>query len=1362
LTDNRSVFAGLLLITLVLGGLPVFVSGEGQDTLSRELIANSTIPGSVELFIDLDPESIVFQRMGEFHIPTISDMTMTMEPGEPAVPMDIIEILIDPYGTDMQVEIIEENHVIIPAPGPIAGVPENIPISIRGEVDIEPYSVEIEDTISLVRTGFIRGYQIASLRYTPVIPTNDGHLMVSTHVRFLLHFDIPDDLDLRYTSSANRPTSAFRSHLEEMLANPGDIDRYMAKPLGAPSAVLSPADVQYVIITDPTWVGDHLERLRDWKIKKGVPTRIVEMSFITSNYNGTDNQEKVRNFIKDAVNTWDTEYILIGGDIAVVPYRSTYVQSGSYIETDCAADLYYSDLDGNFNADNDTTWGETTDSVDMRPDVYVGRAPAQTAGEMNVFVTKTLKYETDPLPGYLDNVTLAGEYLDSSTNSSLGMDLIKNQLLPSSVNATSLYDASSGVFGNFNRLTFQNQVNMGASYVFHSGHSNWNVMSTGTVSSNGYLYNSQVSQYSGGYKLGVLNSLGCITTRFSQNDCIAELHVMESDGGSVVFIGNSRYGWYAGGAPGWGTSERYMYRMAQELYSLDNTGMAEHFALAKDFYSSSAGSYNTWRWLQMALNLMGEPEMPVRTAEPMGFNITLPESISRSVSDFPITVRDMGGNGIKDALVCLEQSGYYGYTRTNSNGVATFDFLSDNFDEVNVTVTGYNYIPYFGNISVDVKAPIIFINSNGTATTGDPYLVNVTASDEAGIYEVMMDFRTNGTGENHTTTYVMGRFGINYTAPIDIPFNSTRDIFYRIKARDMPGNWNETDWITLKVVDDDEPEFLFDNTSSHSTTGENMSIEIGITDNINVSSVILTTWLNGTGNTDSVDMINVGEDIWKAVIGIPPDRVGTMKYRVIATDDNFNNNSSLTGEFEILDNDRPIFISDNTEGRGTTSENLTFRAEVEDNIQVSTVFVEWWRMEDYYHQNSTMKPSGDEWIFTIDVPPDHIQTVFHIFHAVDTSGNWNSTREEYTLVEDNDAPTFLRDLTSTNCTTGETLDLRIEVRDNIGVDSVYLVISSEGKEPLEMTRDGGVNWTTTVNIPDNDLTPLVYHFTATDINGNSINSSEASVQVLDNDPPLIVEVVNDDHVVAGSSISISVRAHDNIGVKDADIEWWLGGDSEKTLLPMEINENGTFFASIPVNIEAYGSLYFVVSSTDPSENTGRSDRMEIGIIEYVPPQIGDDDDTPVDDDEEPVDDDDDMPADDDDICPGDDDDDTTRIPKEGEDLDQDGMDDLWECMNGLDIELDDADLDMDGDDHSNIEEFLAGTDPSDISNFPDTSQSNGEDDPTNMLLIIGLAVAIIGIIMIAVVWSVIRKRDRPDPSTEMVLDDEDDEVMSWD
>ncbi|MEA3559094.1 MAG: C25 family cysteine peptidase, partial [Candidatus Thermoplasmatota archaeon] len=403
---SRWYRSSIVLVTALFFILPAYTAGwesSGKEIHMED--AGSSRDMEIPVVFHFDPSGIEISGIDGYLMIRKEGMTTTLGEGEPMVPMDIFSYVIHPYGSDMELEIIDTISQLVKIPGDVAGIPEYSPISMEANVHIGAPTVDIVRPAELLSDGFIRGYHLQDIRFTPILPEGENTVRIYTTVNCVMSYSIPENVDME--SKFTRPTSAFKAYLRNMVRNPYDLEIFNARPYSLTSSPLEREDVQYVMITDTEKVGEHLQDLADWKNSKGVPTRIVEMSFIKSNYSGRDTQEKVRNFIKDAVATWETEFVLLGGDISVVPYRSTYVYANGYESTDCAADLYYSDLDGSFNADNDSRWGETTDNVDLRPDVFVGRATAETPAQMETFVAKTMRYEIEPLSGYLDNVTLA-------------------------------------------------------------------------------------------------------------------------------------------------------------------------------------------------------------------------------------------------------------------------------------------------------------------------------------------------------------------------------------------------------------------------------------------------------------------------------------------------------------------------------------------------------------------------------------------------------------------------------------------------------------------------------------------------------------------------------------------------------------------------------------------------------------------------------------------------------------------------------------------------------------------------------------------------------------------------------------------
>ena len=74
------------------------------------------------------------------------------------------------------------------------------------------------------------------------------------------------------------------------------------------------------------------------------------------------------------------------------------------------------------------------------------------------------------------------------------------------------------------------------------------------------------------------------------------------------------------------------------------------------------------------------------------------------------------------------------------------------------------------------------------------------------------------------------------------------------------------------------------------------------------------------------------------------------------------------------------------------------------------------------------------------------------------------------------------------------------------------------------------------------------------------------------------------------------------------------------------------------------------------------------------------------------------------------------VPEQQTDTDNDGMTDDWEIQHQLDPLNDDADNDPDVDGYSNLEEYLAGTDPNNPNSFPGLNELKFNPAITLLLL----------------------------------------------
>lgn len=250
-----------------------------------------------------------------------------------------------------------------------------------------------------------------------------------------------------------------------------------------------------------------------------------------------------------------------------------------------------------------------------------------------------------------------------------------------------------------------------------------------------------------------------------------------------------------------------------------------------------------------------------------------------------------------------------------------------------------------------------------------------------------------------------------------------------------------------------------------------------------------------------------------------------------------------------------------------------------------------------------------------------------------------------------------------------------------------------------MVLDEGNLYVALVQVPSGGSGKLTVHIEALDSSGNFNSSTARSSSIIDNDPPRVLSIRTMSSVEAGGVLDVFIEARDNIGLDKGVLTWYLSGDGYRRDIEMDLSDD-MLTASIEVDEKAYGYLYLTMEITDGAGNSVTTKKMEVRII---PPLVVPD---PIDDDPE-----------------------TPRVPVHGEDLDGDGMDDLWELTTGLDLTSDDSGDDPDGDGATNLEEFHQGTAPRDALHYPVENTvpkgTPGDRDVTYIIMITGGAVLLL-------------------------------------
>jgi hypothetical protein len=329
-------------------------------------------------------------------------------------------------------------------------------------------------------------------------------------------------------------------------------------------------DYDFIILTADEFYNE-LEVLKTHKNNRGINTEIFTLSDILNQVSdGRDDAEKVKYFIKDALDNWNVRNIMLVGNKDKFPTRNTHIRVSNSDSEIFVSDLYFADIysynetsqlndfvgwDSNENdifAEYD--WNNEYDFMDLSPDVRLGRLPANNKNEINAIVNKIINYENDvsyTKDWFTDIVTVGGDSFPGDEDQILEGELVNEEVI----------DVMDGfiperIWVTLGKLNSRSDLNSalrdGCGFVDFSGHGNTNVWATHPHENHdiwlpgptGGYFSSDISNLNNGEKLPIVITGACSVSKFSKDkNSFSWSWLANSIGGGIAAFGATGLGY---------------------------------------------------------------------------------------------------------------------------------------------------------------------------------------------------------------------------------------------------------------------------------------------------------------------------------------------------------------------------------------------------------------------------------------------------------------------------------------------------------------------------------------------------------------------------------------------------------------------------------------------------------------------------------------------------------------------------------------------------------------------------------------------------------------------------------------------------
>jgi hypothetical protein len=718
-----------------------------------------------------------------FHWFSMPGQASLTDVGKPELPVvgRIIEV---PKDVNFSIEVVKSRSIsldhyrVYPAqqefvdvrPGDprTSWLPTKFEMDKRRYLNNSEYPGELA-TIKAEDVGIIRGHRVLMLKvnpiqYNPVTHETKAYTEIEVRVRYSKPAQVSAPSKRIYSRH-------FEKLVKNLALNYQDPKRYDLDIDSPGGGEKEQTGCDYLILTHNTFynasdANNPVVRLADWKRKKGLKTKIVDVANIT---NGTT-YDGIRKYLKDAYDTWSPapSYVLLIGDSDLIPVRYLTAHP-SHNNTLVGTDLYYSALDGD----------------DYFPDIYLGRISADTMAHTTAAIDKIINYEQKPPnnAGFYQNILFSALFEDESGYTPDGtedgtedrpwienVEDIRTFLLGQNYQVDQVYTTSSGWPGDPASSQPSNYNNGDA-----DGLTNGNltpVVISIACQNNGWFDNET-------------DSAGLNTG--NGDECLAEHLSRNANSGAVAVFAATRNSWT-------GKNDYMMFGMHKAIWpdyvpnppvsasspsfpTMDSNrllGMGQILTFGKVYM---ARSYNpdTNRTITFEMyHIFSDPEMPVWTALPLDFDVSHPVGIgSTGEQEFVVKVTDHASHAAVNMARVVITSGdkILAVRETDPSGIAILKLSSPTSGSVDITVTSLGYRPYMGTITVSSSGARINRLDPDNGILGQT--VHVGGTDFSGSEQVEIMF--DGTLAT-TTSASSGSFGQTTQPDVDITVPSPHDL----------------------------------------------------------------------------------------------------------------------------------------------------------------------------------------------------------------------------------------------------------------------------------------------------------------------------------------------------------------------------------------------------------------------------------------------------------------------------------------------------------------------------------------------------------------------------------------------------------